>query len=158
MRALTARFVFVPALALAVTLSACGSPGAQAKPTVAAAGAPAGAASAAVKPPGPYAPNGEADASSGKVSVQMMDTMKFQPNTFTNAKAGSTITVDLKNAGATVHSVLAPQLGVTAKKEIPGGGSGSVTFTVPSQPGTYFFWCPEPGHAEAGMVGQVQVK
>ena len=96
--------------------------------------------------------------SSSKASVQMMDTMKYQPNTFTNAKAGSTITVDLKNAGATVHSIMAPQMGVTAKKEIPGGGSGSVTFTVPSQPGTYFFWCPEPGHAEAGMIGQVQVK
>ena len=158
MRARVVRFAFVSALALAVTLSACTGPGAQAKPTVAAAGAPAGAASAPAKPPGPYTANGEADVSSGKVSIQMMDTMKYQPNTFTNAKAGSTITVDLKNAGATVHSIMAPQMGLTAKKEIPGGGSGSVTFTVPSQPGTYFFWCPEPGHAEAGMVGQVQVK
>jgi uncharacterized cupredoxin-like copper-binding protein len=158
MRVRAVRFAFVPALALAVTLAACGSPAAQAKPTVAAANPPPGAASAAAKPPGPYTANGEADASSGKVSVQMMDTMKYQPNTFTNAKAGSTITVDLKNAGATVHSIMAPQMGVTAKKEIPAGGSGSVTLTVPSQPGSYFFWCPEPGHAEAGMVGQVQVK
>jgi uncharacterized cupredoxin-like copper-binding protein len=158
MLAHAARFAFVPALALAVTLGACGSPGAQAKPTVAAAGAPAGQASAPAKPPGPYTANGEIDVSSGKAAIQLLDTMKYQPNTFTNAKAGSTITVDLKNAGATVHSIMAPQMGVAAKKEIPAGGSGSVTLTVPSQPGSYFFWCPEPGHAEAGMVGQVQVK
>ena len=84
--------------------------------------------------------------------------MKFQPNTFTAAKPGATITVDLKNAGATIHSLISPQMGLATKKDVPAGGSGSVTFTVPSQPGTYFFWCPEPGHAEAGMVGQVQVK
>ena len=158
MRVRVSRVVVVPALALAVTLSACGSPSPQAKPTVAAAGAPPGAASAPAKPPGPYSANGEADVSSGKASVQMLDTMKYQPNTFTNAKAGSTITVDLKNAGATVHSIMAPQMGLTAKKEVAAGGTATVTLTVPSQPGTYFFWCPEPGHAEAGMVGQVQVK
>jgi uncharacterized cupredoxin-like copper-binding protein len=151
-----ASLVFGPALVLALTLSACGGPAAQAKPTVAAAAA--APVSAPAKPPGPYVANGEADGSSGTVALQMMDTMKYLPNTVVNAKAGSTITVDLKNAGATIHSIMAPQMGATAKKEIPGGGSGSVTFAVPSQPGTYFFWCPEPGHAEAGMVGQVQVK
>ena len=156
MRTRLSSLVFVPALALALTMSACAGPGVQAKPTVAAAAG--GGVSAPAKPPGPYVANGEADGSSGKVAVQMMDTMKYLPNTFTNAKAGSTITVDLKNAGATIHSIMAPQMGLAAKKEIPGGGSGSVTFTLPSQPGTYFFWCPEPGHAEAGMVGQVQVK
>ena len=88
----------------------------------------------------------------------MLDTMKYQPNTFTNAKPGSTITVDLKNAGATIHSIVAPRDGADGQEGHAAGGTGSVTFTVPSQPGTYFFWCPEPGHAEAGMVGQVQVK
>jgi uncharacterized cupredoxin-like copper-binding protein len=148
--------VFVPVLALGLTLTACARPGAQAKPTVAPIAA--GAGSVPAKPPGPYVANGETDASSGKAAVQLLDTMKFQPNTFAGAKPGSTITVDMKNAGATIHSLVAPQMGVPTKKDVPAGGSGSVTLTVPSQPGTYFFWCPEPGHAEAGMVGQVQVK
>jgi uncharacterized cupredoxin-like copper-binding protein len=156
MQARSTRFVLLPALALVLALGACAGPAAQAKPTIAA--PPAGAASAPVKPPGPYVPNGQADASSGKVAIQMLDTMKFQANTMINAKPGSTITVELRNAGATIHSVVAPQLGIATKKELRGGASDSVTFTVPSQPGTYFFWCPEPGHTEAGMTGQVQVK
>jgi plastocyanin len=32
-----------------------------------------------------------------------------------------------------------------------------VTFAAPNEPGRYQFWCPEPGHAEAGMVGEVIV-
>jgi uncharacterized cupredoxin-like copper-binding protein len=156
MRSRSSGLFFAPVLALGLTLTACAGPGAQARPTVAPAAV--GAVSAPAKPPGPYVANGEADASSGKVAVQLLDTMKFQPNTFTGAKPGSTITVDMKNAGATIHSLVAPQMGVATKKDVPAGGSGSVTFAVPSQPGTYFFWCPEPGHAEAGMVGQVQVK
>jgi uncharacterized cupredoxin-like copper-binding protein len=155
MQVTVTRSAFLPALALVLALGACAGPGAQAKPTVV---APPGAASAPAKPAGPYVPNGEADVSSGRVAVQMFDTMKFQANTFTNARPGSTITVELKNSGATIHSIVAPQLGLATKKDVRGGGSDSVTFTVPSQPGTYAFWCPEPGHAEAGMTGQVQVK
>lgn len=152
-----ARFLFVPALTAALALSACAGPGAQAKPTVAAAGAPAGGAAAPAKPPGPYVPNGEADATSGTASLQLLDAMKFQPNSL-KAKPGQQVKVDLKNAGGTIHSFIAPTLGVATKVTVNGGQSGSVTFTAPSQPGTYFFWCPEPGHAEAGMTGQVVVQ
>jgi uncharacterized cupredoxin-like copper-binding protein len=158
MRTKLSSLAFAPVLAAALALSGCAGPAAQAKPTVAPAAAGPVGAPAPAKPPGPYTANGEADASSGKAALQLLDTMKYQPNTLTNAKAGSTLTVDLKNAGATVHSIVAPQMGIPTKKEVPAGGSASVTLTVPSQPGTYFFWCPEPGHAEAGMVGEVQVK
>jgi len=37
------------------------------------------------------------------------------------------------------------------------GMSGSVTF-VPTQPGTYEFFCAVAGHKEAGMVGTLMVR
>jgi uncharacterized cupredoxin-like copper-binding protein len=159
MQAGIAARVLVPALALSVMLGACAGPAAQAKPTVAASSgaAPAGAAAPA-KPPGPYTANGETDGSSGKASLALLDTMKFQPNTIVNAKAGQPVSLELKNSGATVHSFMAPALGVPNKATINPGQTQTVTFTAPSQAGTYFYWCPQPGHAEAGMVGQVQVK
>jgi uncharacterized cupredoxin-like copper-binding protein len=147
--------LFALTLVAALALSACTAPAAPAKP--AASGAPAKPA-APQKPPGPYTPNGEVDASSGKIALQHLDTMRFQPNTVGKAKAGSTITVEMKNAGSTIHSIISPALGVPNKVALGAGQSGNVTFTLPAQPGTYFFWCPEPGHGEAGMSGQVVVE
>lgn len=140
-------------------LAACAGPGATAKPTAAAVqGSAAKPAAAAQKAPGPYVKNGEADASSGKVAAQMLDAMKFSPNTFTKVKRGATVTVELKNTGATVHDFYSPPLGVTTAVKVSPGQSGTATFTAPSTAGTYQFWCQEPGHAEAGMVGEVIVE
>src|SRR5438128_10616085 len=109
--------VLAPALALSVLLAGCAGPGtqAQAKPTVAAPSGGAPAAAAPAKPPGPYTANGEVDGSSGKASLTMLDTMKFQPNSITNVKAGQSFSVELKNTGATAHSFMAPALGVANK-------------------------------------------
>lgn len=147
-----------PLIGIALLVVACSGPGAAAKPTAAPAGGGGASASAAPKAPGPYTANGEADGSSGKVSLTGMDTMKFSPNTITKAKAGQTISVEMKNGGATVHSIVSPGLGLANKVSVNPGQTGSATFTVPNAPGTYQFWCPEPGHAEAGMVGQVVVQ
>jgi len=106
---------------------------------------------------GPSAP-GEADASSGKVATEARDTMKFEPNRFVRVKRGAAVTIELKNSGATVHSFFAPELGVSTALRVNGGRTGTVTFTAPSQPGTYRFVCSEPGHAEAGMTGEVVVQ
>jgi plastocyanin len=120
-------------------------------------GAQAGAAANGQKAPGPYNPNGEVDGSSGKASIQMLDAMKYQPNGITKVKPGAQVTVTLQNTGAVVHDFLSPALGVTKAVAVNGGQTGTVTFTAPSQPGTYQFWCDQPGHAAAGMVGQVTV-
>jgi uncharacterized cupredoxin-like copper-binding protein len=151
--------MLVRSLLLASTLAlvACAGPGATARPTVAASGV-APAAGAPAKAPGPYVANGEADASSGKVAMAGLDTMKFSPNNLTKAKPGQTVAVELKNSGATIHSIVAPGLGLGTKVVVNPGQTGTATFTAPSAPGTYQFWCPEPGHAEAGMVGQVVVQ
>jgi uncharacterized cupredoxin-like copper-binding protein len=141
-------------LVVALALAACGA---------GAGGAAVAPKSAALpvlgeKAQGPYAASGSVDAAAGRASTQMADTMKFQPNTFAGVKAGQTVTVELKNGGATVHSVVAPALGVREKVVVQPGQTGQVTFSAPSEPGRYQFWCPEPGHAEAGMVGEVIVE
>ena len=141
-----------PLVALAMVstlaLAACAGPGGSRT-------APGPVTRAAVQAPGPFAPNGEANASSGRVSTQMTDTMKYAPNTF-RAKAGQSVTVELKNAGATVHNFYSPPLGVSTPAKATAGQTATATFTAPAA-GTYEFWCTEPGHAEAGMVGQVIV-
>lgn len=41
---------------------------------------------------------------------------------------------------------------------VAGGESDTVTFTVPSEPGTYAYICTFPGHFLAGMKGTLIVK
>src|SRR5579884_1320948 len=120
-------------------------------------GSQAAAAANGAKAPGPYTPNGSVDGSSGKASIQMLDAMKFQPNTITGVKPGQQVTITLQNTGAVTHDFLSPGLGVNNAVAVNAGQTGTVTFTAPSQPGTYQFWCNQPGHGQAGMVGQVVV-
>lgn len=41
---------------------------------------------------------------------------------------------------------------------VAGGESDTVTFTVPTKPGTYMYICTFPGHFLAGMKGKLIVK
>lgn len=144
---------FVLAFVTALTVVACAGPGA--RPAV----APNPAVNVTISgpaAPGPYVANGSIDATSGRGSLQMLDTMKFQPNEV-RVKAGTAVTLELKNGGSLPHDLLSPGLGVDTAVEAPGGGTATVSFNAPAAPGTYRFWCDQPGHAQAGMVGQVIV-
>lgn len=137
------------AAAGALLIGGCAGPGAVSKPAVAGQviGKPA---------PGPFTANGSADATSGRVKTELLDSMKFAPNEL-KAKVGQTVAVEMKNSGHIVHNFVSPSLGVEDPVKVDGGKSGTVTFTAPTAPGSYQFWCNEPGHAEAGMVGRVVV-
>jgi uncharacterized cupredoxin-like copper-binding protein len=100
----------------------------------------------------------EADASSGRVSTEMRDAQRFVPNRFVKVKPGAQVTVELKNTGALPHSFVSPELRVADPVKVDAGKTGSVTFTAPAAAGTYKFVCNEPGHAEAGMTGEVVVQ
>jgi uncharacterized cupredoxin-like copper-binding protein len=100
----------------------------------------------------------EADASSGRVSTELRDAQRYVPNRFVKVKPGSQVTVQLRNTGTLVHSFVSPELGVGNSVKVPGGQSTSVTFTAPASAGTYKFICEEPGHADAGMTGEVVVQ
>jgi len=167
------------AAALGVSLAACGgsasvSPAAvPASPKTTAAGTaakpasstPASAsAAAAPKPsvvgqraPGPYTASGSVTATNGQATLDTTDTLKWQPDTVV-AKPGDKITLQIKNTGNTAHTFLSPSLGVSNAKDVPTGKTVPVSFTAPTAPGAYQFWCNIPGHAEAGMVGEVIVR
>jgi uncharacterized cupredoxin-like copper-binding protein len=100
----------------------------------------------------------EADASSGRVSTELRDAQRYVPNRFVNVKPGARVTVELKNTGNLVHSFQSNDLGVPDAVKVDPGKTGSVTFTAPAAAGSYKFQCTEPGHAEAGMTGEVVVQ
>jgi uncharacterized cupredoxin-like copper-binding protein/mono/diheme cytochrome c family protein len=80
--------------------------------------------------------------------VEMVD-IAFNPTTLT-VPADTEITVQLPNAGASVHNFNIDELQVHSE-DIDGGAAGEVTFSAPA--GDYEYYCSVPGHREAGMVG-----
>ena len=71
------------------------------------------------------------------------------------AKAG-TVTLKMSNPSMIQHGVSIEGNGVTKSGNIVGNG-GTSTVTATLKPGTYTFFCPVPGHREAGMQGTLTV-
>jgi uncharacterized cupredoxin-like copper-binding protein len=91
------------------------------------------------------------------ITVQALDTMRFDPSTLT-VKAGAPVHLTLNNSGALVHDWVIDNLdGKRVQVEAAGGASASVDFT-PTRAGTYQFYCAQPGHKEAGMIGTLTVQ
>ncbi|MBM3180405.1 MAG: hypothetical protein FJZ86_08625 [Chloroflexi bacterium] len=94
----------------------------------------------------------------------------FTPAEFT-IPAGQEITVKTKNDGAVIHEFVIMKLGETVgddfgdedegniywEVETDAGGSGTATFTAPTEPGVYQVVCGTEGHFVAGMVGKLTV-
>lgn len=144
---------------VSLAVIACAGPGNQAGAVAKTTGSTASGsvAGTAAKAPGTFTLNGESDGSTGKVAMQTLDIMRFAPNNVTKVKPNAKIELELTNTGATVHSVFAPGMGLATAVRVNPLQKGTATLTAPSAPGTYQFWCNEPGHAEAGMIGQIVV-
>jgi plastocyanin len=160
-------------VALAAALAACGSSGSSAPP---AGGVPASTAatSPAAKPssppaapvpsasvvgqkaPGPFSAKGSVTETGGQATIEATDTLQWQPNVIL-AKAGDKITLSIRNTGNTAHTFVSPAMDVQ-QQDVPIQKTTQITFTAPNAPGAYQFWCNIPGHAEAGMVGEVIVQ
>ena len=69
--------------------------------------------------------------------------------------AAGTYAIAFVNDGKAAHSLSFPALGASSGT-VPGGGSRSMTVTF-AKPGTYEFVCAEPGHAGAGMRGNITI-
>lgn len=90
------------------------------------------------------------------IVVTGTDTMRFSPDTI-QAKAGQPLTINFKNAGLIPHDLITE--GATRNVRLVNvlpGRAQSGTF-VAQQPGEYTFYCSQPGHREAGMVGKIVV-
>jgi uncharacterized cupredoxin-like copper-binding protein len=124
--------VLLPLLLVTLALVAC-------SPT------PAPAASAASAPP-------------QQLTVKSMDTMMFDPSTL-SAKAGQPIQLTLDNTSGKLQHDFDITDGVSQPVKITAqpGQTASVTFTV-DKPGSYTFFCSQPGHEQAGMKGTLTVQ
>ena len=80
--------------------------------------------------------------------------LKFDKKTL-DAKAGK-VTIDLDNPSTTPHAVDIEGNGVKEGSDTVTSSKTSVTADL--KPGTYTFFCPVPGHREAGMEGTLTVK
>jgi len=79
---------------------------------------------------------------------------------FTTSKievASGKVTFNFTNKAKIPHAFEIEGHGVEAKTSMVTGGNSSVT-VKDLKPGTYEFYCPVPGHKEAGMKGTVVVK
>ncbi len=109
----------------------------------------------------PAAGSASADGSGGATqqpTVKALDTMKFEPATL-SAKAGQSIQVTIDNTGQTIHDFTIEQ-GVPSKVQViaqPGQKATMAPFTI-DKPGSYTFFCSQPGHEAAGMKGTLTIQ
>jgi plastocyanin len=130
------RLILVAVVLAGATLAACGGGG--------------GGASAAK----PAAGGGGA---AQNVDIKGLDTLKFDPATLT-VRSGQPVHLTLASTGSLVHDWVVDNLdGKKVSVEAAAGQSASTDFTV-SRAGTYQFYCSQPGHREAGMVGTLTVQ
>jgi uncharacterized cupredoxin-like copper-binding protein len=81
--------------------------------------------------------------------------LKFDKSSL-SAKAGK-VTITMDNPSAIAHGVAIKGNGVNSTGSIVNKGGKSVV-TANLKPGTYTFYCPVPGHEQAGMKGTLTVK
>jgi plastocyanin len=92
-----------------------------------------------------------------QLTVKAMDTMKFDPPTL-SAKAGQPIQVTLDNTGQLVHDFSVTEGVSQPVKTIAQPGQKAVTTFTIDKPGTYTYFCSEPGHEQAGMKGTLTIQ
>lgn len=111
----------------------------------------------------------------GAITVSIQDEFSFEPDTITVAP-GESIDITLENTGSVEHSLNILKADAELEHvleeedeehlheellfdihEVASGESATATFTAPDAAGEYTFACLVPGHADAGMVGTLQV-
>jgi len=108
---------------------------------------------AATSTPAPSSSTGSG--SNLSLSADPSGSLKFDKSTL-SAKAG-TVTITMDNPSAVQHGVAIKGNGVNSTGKIVNKGGKSVV-TAKLKPGTYTFYCPVPGHEQAGMKGTLTVK
>ena len=106
---------------------------------------------------------------STEIHVDMTD-FAFTPNQYI-VPAGQEITLHVQHDGTVEHDFIIMKYGTEVgghfnaedqpnifwQIKVQPSEAETVTFTAPSQPGTYQIVCGMAGHVEAGMVGTLEV-
>ena len=92
-----------------------------------------------------------------QVTVVGTDDFRMNPSSIT-VKAGQPLELTFKNGGEILHDFTAQQ-GLAKPVTIleQGGQSGTATISY-DKPGTYKFFCAQPGHDQLGMHGTITVQ
>ena len=92
-----------------------------------------------------------------QITVTGSDDFRFNPSTIT-VQAGQPLEVTFQNGGEILHDFTVQQ-GLTNPVTIleQPGTSGTATITY-AKPGTYKFFCSQPGHDQLGMHGTITVQ
>jgi uncharacterized cupredoxin-like copper-binding protein len=141
----------------ALALAACGS---SKKSSSSSTSTPAPAASSSTTSSTPSTTSSSSSGGgSGALKLQAEETngLSFDKKTLT-VKAGKvTLTMDNGSSNQQPHGIAVEGKGVDKDGKVvqPGGVS---TVTVTLKPGTYEFYCPVPGHKQAGMEGKLTVQ
>ena len=138
--------LLAPVLAAAV-IAGCGSSSSSSSSSASAA-APSSSSTAAAA----AAPTG------GSTSGLTLSESEFKidPKSPKVAKAG-TITITVKNTGAVTHALtVQTPSGPVSTPNIAPGKTATLKVNI-TKAGTYKFFCPIPGHAQAGMTGSLVV-
>ena len=137
--------------ALALGVAGCGSDDNESSDT----GASGGSSSAAAPAPETTASGGGGGGETLKISADPGGALAFDKDAL-EAKAGS-VTIEMDNPSSLPHAVGIEGNGVDEEGEVvQKGGISKVTADL--EPGTYEFYCPVDGHADAGMKGELTVK
>jgi plastocyanin len=102
---------------------------------------------------GPGASSGGGGANDLNVTITGTE-FKYDPNTI-NASPGQKVNVTLVNKGSVKHTFVLTEANINISADA--GQSATGSFTAPAA-GTYSFFCDQPGHKDAGMVGTLTVK
>lgn len=81
---------------------------------------------------------------------------RFQPSRL-SVRAGEVVTLSVTNAGAHLHTLTVPALGIDTGPLEP-RATRDLTFDTPADRGQYDVICTFPGHEEAGMIGSLIVE
>jgi plastocyanin len=146
------RTLGLAATALAIVVAGCGSSSSNSS---------GGSSSAATSPPASTTPSASSSAPSGgassnvKLSADPGGALKFDKSSL-SAKSGN-VTLTMANPSAVPHGVAIEGNGVDKDGSVVNKG-GKSTVTASLKPGTYTYYCPVPGHRQAGMEGKLTVK
>jgi plastocyanin len=141
------------ALALAAAAAGCGSSSSSSTSTGSSGGGAYGSSTRAAAPAAPASSSGAL-----RISAEESNGLSFDKKTLT-AKAG-TVTISMANPSgdSMPHGVAITGPGGVSKsgKVVQPGGTSTVSLDL--RPGRYTYYCPVPGHRQAGMVGTLTVQ
>ena len=93
----------------------------------------------------------------GVLKIKVADNT-FNPTTF-YVEAGAKITISFTNTNELKHTIAFKDSSLSnVNTNVDAGKTKDVSFTAPSVPGTYYFYCATDNHEANGEIGKMIVK